>query len=157
HRIQEFARIADRITVLRDGRLIATVAAGGVSEAALVELMTGRAIDKIYPEIRHTADGATLLSARGLHADGVNGVDMDVRAGEGLGVAGLVGSGKPRDWRSMLGRQPIRAGTVTLMGRDVTGRPTRELLRSGIFYLPPDRKAEGLLLADSARSNIRLG
>jgi ribose transport system ATP-binding protein len=157
HRIQEFARIADRITVLRDGRLVATVAAGGVSETALVELMTGRAIDKVYPEIRRTAGGATLLSARGLHAAGVNGVDIDVRAGEVLGVAGLVGSGKSRVWRSMLGLQPIWAGTVSLMGRDVTGRPTRELLKGGVVYLPPDRKAEGLLLAASARSNIRLG
>jgi len=157
HRIQEFAAIADRITVLRDGRKIGTVGAKDVSEGTLVELMTGRAIDKVYPHIRRSPQPQTLLSMRGIRANGVNGVDIDVRAGEVLGVAGLVGSGKSRVWRSMLGLQPLKAGTVTLQGKDVTGLATRRLLKSGIFYLPPDRKNEGLLLAASARDNIRLG
>jgi ribose transport system ATP-binding protein len=156
HRIQEFAAIADKISVLRDGRMIGTVAAKNVSEKALVELMTGRAIDKVYPKIERQPGRAGLLSLRGIYANGVNGVDVDVRAGEVLGVAGLVGSGKSRVWRSVLGLQPLKSGTVTLQGRDVTGLATRHLLRSGIFYLPPDRKTEGLLPAASARDNIRL-
>lgn len=156
HRIQEFAAIADQITVLRDGRWIGTVDAKGISEGALVELMTGRAIDKVYPHIARQPDGETVLSLRGIRAAGVNGVDIDVRAGEVLGVAGLVGSGKSRVWRSILGLQPFKAGTVKLRDQDVTGQPTRRLLKSGIFYLPPDRKSEGLVLAASARENIRL-
>lgn len=156
HRIQEFAEIADQISILRDGRMIGTVGAKEVSEKTLVELMTGRAIDKVYPQIRRQAGGETLLALRGIQASGVNGVDIDVRAGEVLGVAGLIGSGKSRIWRSVLGLQPLKAGTVTMRGRDITGLPTRRLLRSGIFYLPPDRKSEGLLLAASARDNIRL-
>ncbi|MGE0212956.1 MAG: sugar ABC transporter ATP-binding protein [Parvibaculaceae bacterium] len=155
HRIQEFAEIADQISVLRDGLLIGTLAARDVSEKRLVELMTGRSIDQIYPEIAHRR-GETLLELRGIHARGVQGIDLDVRAGEVLGVAGLVGSGKSRLWRSVLGLQSVRAGRVTLKGRDVTNRPTRELLASGLFYLPPDRKAEGLQLTASARENIRL-
>lgn len=156
HRIQEFRQIADRITVLRDGRLIDTVNARDVSERALVELMTGRSIDKVYPHIERRTDGETVLSLRGIHTPGVKGVDIDVRAGEVLGVAGLVGSGKSRVWRGMLGLQPIRAGSVQFRGKDVTGSPIRKLLRAGIFYLPPDRKSEGLVLTASARDNIRL-
>ena len=156
HRIHEFGEIADKITVLRDGRLIATVPARGASEATLVELMTGRSIDKIYPKIDRQPDGKTLMALRGVEAAGVRGVDIDVRAGEVLGVAGLVGSGKSRVWRSALGLQPMAAGTVTLKGRDVTHAATRTLLRGGVFYLPPDRKSEGLQLAATVRENIKL-
>ncbi|MEW9807679.1 sugar ABC transporter ATP-binding protein [Mesorhizobium marinum] len=157
HRIQEFQEIADQITVLRDGRLIGTVNAKDISEKALVELMTGRSIDQVYPHIERRPDNHTVLSLRGIQAAGVRGVDIDVRAGEVLGVAGLVGSGKSRVWRSILGLQPLKAGKVSLNGKDVTGRPTRQLLREGVFYLPPDRKSEGLVLTASARDNIRLG
>lgn len=156
HRIQEFAEIADRISVLRDGKLIGTVSAKNTSEQALVELMTGRSIDQIYPEIAHRTDGEVVLSLANLVTAGVHNVSIDVRAGEVLGVAGLVGSGKSRLWRSVLGLQSIKAGCVTLKGKDVTGRPTREILRNGVFYLPSDRKTEGLQLAATARENIAL-
>jgi ribose transport system ATP-binding protein len=155
HRIQEFVTIADRISVLRDGRLIRTVPARGASESDLVELMTGRAIDQIYPNIAGNA-GETLLALRDLRSEGVAGVSLDVRAGEVLGVAGLIGSGKSRVWRSALGLQPVVSGRVILKGRDVTNRSTRALLREGLFYLPPDRMQEGLLPAASARDNLRL-
>ena len=156
HRIQEFAEIADKISVLRDGRMIGTVSAKNTSEQALVELMTGRSIDKIYPEIARGKDGKVVLSLQNIVCAGVHGVSIDVRAGEVLGIAGLVGSGKSRVWRSVLGLLPIKAGRVTLKGGDVTGRPTRDLLRGGVFYLPPDRKAEGLQLAATTRENIAL-
>ena len=157
HRIQEFSQVADRITVLRDGKLIGTVEQKSTSEDTLIALMMGRSIDKVYPHIQRQPTNPSVLSVRGLYSSGVMGVDMDVCAGEVLGVAGLVGSGKSRVWRSILGLQPIRAGTVTLAGNDVTGLPTRKLIESGIFYLPPDRKAEGLVLPVSSRDNLRLG
>ncbi len=156
HRIQEFREIADNISVLRDGRLIATVPARETSEKSLVELMTGRSIDQIYPKIMRQPDCKTLMTLRQVHSAGVRGVDIDVRSGEVLGVAGLVGSGKSRVWRSVLGLQPITGGTVTLKGRDVTHAATRRVLREGIFYLPPDRKSEGLQLTATARENIKL-
>jgi ribose transport system ATP-binding protein len=157
HRIQEFSIIADRVTVLRDGKLIGTVAIEDTSPATLVEMMTGRAIGEIYPAIKRAKDNPVVLSMHGLKSWGVNGVDIEVRAGEILGVAGLVGSGKSRAFRAALGLIPIEAGSVTLNGKDATGLPTRKFLREGVFYLPPDRKTEGLMLSATARQNINLG
>lgn len=156
HRIQEFREIADNISVLRDGRLIATVPARDTSEKVLVELMTGRSIDQIYPEINRRPGSAALMTLRQIQSAGVRGVDIDVRAGEVLGVAGLVGSGKSRVWRSILGLQPITGGTVTMKGCDVTHATTRDMLRRGVYYLPPDRKSEGLQMTATARENINL-
>lgn len=157
HRIQEFSQIADRITVLRDGKLIGTVGVDALSSKALVEMMTGRAIDEIYPTIARRPEGAVLLSIRGLRAWGVGGVDLDVRVGEVLGVAGLVGSGKSRTFRAAIGLLPVEAGSVSLKGRDVTRAPTRRFVEDGVFYLPPDRKNEGLMLSAPTRRNIDLG
>src|ERR1700722_9714499 len=156
HRIQEFRQIADNISILRDGKLIATVPARETSEKRLVELMTGRSFDRIYPEINRRAESAPLMSLQRVHSSGVRGVDIDVRAGEVLGVAGLVGSGKSRVWRSLLGLQPITSGSVTFKGQDVTHAATRDLLRRGIYYLPPDRKGEGLQMSATSRDNINI-
>lgn len=156
HRMQEFARIADRITVLRDGAWIGTVRMSETSEAELVEMMAGRAIAEIYPKIARNP-GPPLLRAIDLHAWGVRGVDIEVRPGEVLGVAGLVGSGKSRAFRAMMGLLPVRFGRVTLGGRDVTGQPTRAMMRAGAYYLTADRKTEGLQLAFTARENLAQG
>ncbi|MCP4073952.1 MAG: sugar ABC transporter ATP-binding protein [Hyphomicrobiales bacterium] len=156
HRIHEFEQIADRITVLRDGQLIGTVVAKGISEAQLIEMMTGRSIGEVYPKIDRKKDGEIVLSLTNVHAWGVNGVSLDVRAGEVLGIAGLVGSAKSRVWRSVIGLQPVKSGTVTLKGVDVTNAKTRDLIKRGLFYLPPDRKNEGLQLSASSRENLNL-
>ncbi|MHB1111373.1 MAG: sugar ABC transporter ATP-binding protein, partial [Devosia sp.] len=156
HRIHEFAAMADRITVLRDGKLIGTVGARELSETALVEMMTGRSIDQIYPQIARAENPEVVLSIRGLRTWGVSGVDLDIRKGEVLGVAGLVGSGKSRTFRAVIGLNEISGGSVTLDGRDVTGATPPQLIGQGIFYLPSDRKTEGLLLAARARENIAI-
>ena len=157
HRIHEFKHIADRITVLRDGRLIGTVAAADANDTLLIEMMTGRTVGKIYPKIRAQRDGNVVLSLRDVHSFGVDGVDIDVRAGEVLGLAGLVGCGKSRVWRSVIGLQPVKRGSVMLKGKDVTNVGTVRLLRQGVFYLPPDRKGEGLQLSTSSYHNLSLG
>ncbi|MCL4139044.1 UNVERIFIED_CONTAM: hypothetical protein GTU68_046458 [Idotea baltica] len=153
HRIQEFARIADRVTVLRDGKKIGTVAMAETDDSQLIEMMTGRAISEIYPTIRHQPD-APALAVRNLHANGVSDVSFDIRPGEVLGVAGLVGSGKSRAFRALMGLVSVKGGTVKHRGEDVTGASTRAMIRRGVFYLSPDRKAEGLDLAATARSNL---
>jgi len=155
HRIQEFQRIADRVTVLRDGAKIGTVAMAETDEHALVEMMTGRAITEIYPQIAH-APGAVLATAEGLVTPGVTGASLEIRAGEVLGIAGLVGSGKSRLFRAMMGLAPRLGGKVTLKGQDVTRAPTRAILKAGMYYLSPDRKAEGLDLAKTSNDNLAL-
>ncbi len=156
HRMQEFSAVAERITVLRDGKLIGTVGAHDLSENALVEMMTGRAIDEIYPHISRSENPETILSIRGLKAWGVSGVDIDVRRGEVLGIAGLVGSGKSRAFRAAVGLLEIQGGSVLYKKRVMTGAPIRKMLDAGIFYLPSDRKEEGLILGATASSNIAL-
>ncbi len=156
HRIHELEKIADRITILRDGQFIKTVPAKGTSEAHLIELMTGREIGDVYPKINRLKDGQIILSLRDVHSWGVNGVSLDVKAGEVLGVAGLVGSAKSRVWRSVVGLQPVKSGSVMLKGIDVTNAKTRILIQNGLFYLPPDRKNEGLQLSATSRENLNL-
>jgi ribose transport system ATP-binding protein len=156
HRIHEFERIADRITVLRDGRHCGTVPAKGLSEERLLAMMTGRAMGAIYPVIGRPG-GAEVLRVEGLMAPGVAGASFAIRAGEVTGFAGLVGSGKSRVWRAVMGLNPVKGGRVLVGGRDMTGARTDAMIAAGLHYLPPDRKAEGLVLTASASDNIALG
>jgi ribose transport system ATP-binding protein len=156
HRIHEFQRIADRITVLRDGRRLATVPAAGLSEEDLLAMMTGRVMGAIYPEIGRPG-GPEALRVEGLAAPGVAGASFAIRAGEVTGFAGLVGSGKSRVWRTVMGLNRTLTGKVTISGRDMTGARTDAVIAAGVHYLPPDRKNEGLVLTASASDNIALG
>lgn len=156
HRMNEIRRIGDRITVLRDGRYVATVDAR-TAEDELVRLMTGRVIDQIFPKVRF-APGETLLSVEDLTAaDGtVTGVSLDVRRGEIVGLAGLVGSGKSEVARACFGLKPLAAGRVAFAGAETTGATPRQMLDRGFFYVPPDRRDEGLLMMRTVRENVAL-
>ncbi len=153
HRIQEFARIANRVTVLRDGAKIGTVAMTETDNDALVEMMTGRAITEIYPIIERRS-GDVVLKAECLRTPGIQEASFKVRTGEVLGVAGLVGSGKSRLFRTVMGLTSRTGGTVTLKGQDISDAATRDIIRAGVYYLSPDRKAEGLDLAKAANDNL---
>ena len=157
HRMGEIRRIGDRITVLRDGRKIATLDAKTAKDDRLIELMTGRVITQIFPKVNYRP-GATLLEIDGLSIKGspVRNVSVRVRAGEIVGIAGLVGSGKSNAGRACFGLESISAGSVRFEGRDVTGKPVDEMLGRGVFYLPSDRRAEGLVMVRGARENISL-
>ena len=156
HRISEIRRIGDRITVLRDGRRVTTVEAW-TSEEDLVHLMTGRVIGQMFPRIRH-APGEMILEVENLvAADGfVNGVSFHVRRGEVVGLAGLVGSGKSDVARACFGLVPVSGGRVSFAGEVVTGRAPRQMLDRGFFYVPADRRDEGLMMMRSVRENIAL-
>jgi len=153
HRIQEFARIADRITVLRDGAKIGTVEMKDTNDGALVEMMTGREISEIYPKIDHNP-GKEVLRVSGLKTVGVHDASFTVRSGEVLGVAGLVGSGKSRLFRTVMGLATRLAGSVELCGKEISHSSTRKIIQAGMYYLSPDRKAEGLDLAKTANDNL---
>jgi ribose transport system ATP-binding protein len=157
HRMQEIHRIADRVTVLRDGRRIDTVDAKSTSEERLITLMTGRSITEVYPTIARRADGDVLLEVDSLSSTGgVRDASLVVRRGEVVGLAGLVGSGKSELMRAVFGIDRTTAGRVRFKGEDVTHRRPADLLARGLFYLPPDRKDEGLVLTHTSRANIAL-
>jgi ribose transport system ATP-binding protein len=155
HRMGEIRRIGDRITILRDGRKIATVDARSTSDDRLIELMTGRVITQIFPKVRYQP-GAPLLEVVDLtlKSGAVRHVSIEVRAGEIVGIAGLVGSGKSDVGRACFGLEEIAHGKVLFAGEDVTGLKVRDMLARGMFYVPPDRREEGLLMVRGVRENI---
>ena len=156
HRMQEIERIGDRITILRDGRKVATLPARTTQHDTLIELMTGRSIEHVYPVIE-ARPGECVLEVRGLSTQGgVRDASIRVRRGEVVGLAGLVGSGKSELMRAVYGLDRVTAGRVVFCGADRTGASPRRMLAEGMFYLPPDRKSEGLILGFASKANIAL-
>ena len=155
HRMGEIRQLADRITVLRDGRLVKTLDAEGVGENELVELMTGRKIDLLFPHVDHRP-AETLLDVRGLTLGegGVHNIDFHARAGEITGIAGLVGCGKSELIRAVYGLEPIMAGEIKVDGGDYQHPSPAESLERGVCYFPSDRVAEGLALGRPVRENV---
>ena len=158
HRIQEFQKIGDRITVLRDGRKITTVKSGDVSESELVELMTGRKVGVLFPSIEHRPTEKLLEVDDVTLADGLaRNVSFFARAGEITGIAGLVGCGKSEIVRAVYGLEALAAGTIRVRGKEIAVRPTPiEMLRHGVCYFPSDRVAEGLALGRPVRENASM-
>lgn len=157
HRMAEIHHIADRITVLRDGRYIDTVRVSDCDDESLIELMTGRVISQVFPVIEHRP-GEVLLEVENLSIaeTEVRDVSINVRAGEIVGIAGLVGSGKSDVARACFGVGRPLAGRVAFDGRETTGASVTKMLDLGMCYLPPDRREEGLLMVRGARENISL-
>ena len=157
HRMSEIRRVGDRITVLRDGRYVATLAVAEASDERLLQLMTGRVISQVFPKIDYRP-GQRLLEVRNLtvRSGAVVDLSLGVHAGEIVGLAGLVGCGKSEVGRACFGIERVAAGCVLYEGEEVTGLKPRQMLDRGAFYLPPDRRAEGLVIARSVRENVAL-
>jgi ribose transport system ATP-binding protein len=156
HRMQEISQIADRVTVLRDGRKVCTVKSAETSHDQLIALMSGRQIKNIYPTIASNP-GEVVLDIQNLSThSGVNNASITVRRGEVVGLAGLVGCGKSELLRAAYGLDKVTQGQVRLKGKDHTHCSCANSLERGYFYLPPDRKHEGLVLGFSSASNITL-
>jgi ribose transport system ATP-binding protein len=155
HRLSEVLALSDRVTVLKDGRRQQSVPVTELDEERLVTLMTGRQL--VTPaKTPPPADSPVLLSVRDLRiASSASTVDLEVRAGEIVGLAGLVGSGRTEVARGIIGADPA-GGTVSVGGRRLARRSPRSCRRAGLGYLPEDRKDSGLLLNRSIRENIGL-
>ena len=155
HRLNEVLGIADRITVLRGGRRITTLPVGEISGAdQLIELMVGRPIRELFPP-RNENLGEVLFSVRGLRREGAfEDVGFDVRKGEVLGIAGLVGAGRTEVMRAIFGADPLDGGTVRKGGKEIVIRQPNDAIAAGIAYLPEDRKEHGLVLELSGRENM---
>lgn len=157
HRMREIKQLADRITVLRDGKLVTTRDAAGVSEAELVELMTGRKIEVLFPSIP-ASPGAVLAEAEGLTLAGgaVRDVTFRARAGEVTGIAGLVGCGKSELVRAIFGLEKIGSGIIRIADAAYRSPTPAASLARGICYFPADRVSEGLALDRPVRENVSL-
>ncbi|HZT16053.1 MAG TPA: sugar ABC transporter ATP-binding protein [Gaiellaceae bacterium] len=158
HLLAEVLRLADTVTVLRDGRHIRTGPAADETPERLVAAMLGRSIELTFPEKRPPpADAPVVLSVRGLsRPPAVREVSFEVRAGEIVGLAGLIGSGRTEVARAICGADRPAAGTVELAGRPLRLRSPREAIAQGLVMLPEDRKAQGLLMLRSVVDNVTL-
>ncbi|MCX2730863.1 sugar ABC transporter ATP-binding protein [Saccharopolyspora sp. NFXS83] len=156
HRLDEIFEIGDRVTVLRDGAVVATRPVAELDESRLVTLMVGRDVQNLYPRT-YAEPGAVRLSVRGLsRGDAVRDVSFDVRAGEIVGMAGLVGAGRTELARSVFGAEPPDAGVVSLDGAQLKIRGPADAIAAGIGYLTESRKADGLALQLGLDKNITL-
>ena len=156
HRFEEVFAFGDRATILRDGERVRECVLGETNKAELIRLMVGRDVRDVYPT-RQATLGKALLEVRGLRSRaGLSNVSFGVRAGEVLGVAGLMGSGRSEVARALFGADPSAEGTVILLGKTLALGSVRRSLRAGIVLAPEDRKHEGLILGLSVASNITL-
>jgi ribose transport system ATP-binding protein len=165
HRLEELYKICDRVTVLRDGRVVHSGPLDGLDRLRLVSLMLGRDVAEVrrhgltqFGEDSHTAVADTpVLEVRHLSKRHVlSDVSFDVRAGEVTGLGGLLGSGRSETAKAIVGALPVDEGSVTVAGRRLRRLSPAAAIRAGISMLPEDRKAEGIIPGLSVRENIVL-
>ncbi len=157
HRFREVYAIADRITVLKDGARTALTTPAQTPRGELVSLMVGRTLDELFPDRAAPGTvGDVRVRIRGGGNERVHDVDLELRAGEIVGLAGLQGAGRTELARALFGVEPFRTGTVELDGRPVQIRDVREAVRHGIGYISEDRKLEGLVPRASVKDNVAL-
>jgi ribose transport system ATP-binding protein len=156
HRMAELKAIADRITVLKDGRLVGCRAAHEVTPGEIVRMMVGRELTEFFPPRSTTEPGEVLISVRGGGNAVLDDIDLDIRAGEILGVAGLEGSGKSALGRALFGDAPFTRGRIQVAGEETAIASPRAAVGAGIGYLSDDRKKEGIVPQQSLRDNVLL-
>ncbi len=156
HKLPEIFELADRVTVLRDGELIGTRDVAEVTEQTLVAMMVGREINHLFPKPEPKI-GAPILKVTKLgFADSVRDISFELRRGEILGVAGLVGSGRTELALTIFGITPATAGTIELDGQPVTISSPRQARNLGIAYVPEDRGLQGLVRPMTIGQNVSM-
>lgn len=156
HRLDEVEALADRITVLRDGRMIGTWPARGLSQRDMAELMVGRKLDMLYPAKRPPARGEPLLTVENLSVDhGAVEGSFTVRPGEVLGIGGMIGSGRTELCEGLMGLRPSQ-GRATVNGAVIAHRSVAACQAAGLVYLTEDRKGKGLLMDEPLMRNLTL-
>ncbi|MBI2720298.1 MAG: sugar ABC transporter ATP-binding protein [Rhizobiales bacterium] len=156
HRLSEIFALADRVTVLRDGNHVGTLDIGEVDENRLVSMMVGRAIDRLYPP-KQGESGESLLELRHVaYRNVVSGISFDLKRGEILGIAGLVGSGRTETALTIFGITPATAGEILIDGSPVTIASPEAARDLGIAYIPEDRGSQGLIRTQTISENVAL-
>jgi len=158
HYLDEVLAVCDTVTVMRNGRIVRTAPAANETEQSLVNAMVGRDVSLEYPpKTPPPPDAPTVLEVRGLSRRGaIEDVSLSIRAGEIVGLAGLVGSGRTEVARAIFGADPVEGGEILLDGKPVRVRGPRGASRLGIALLPESRKEQGLVMMRSVRENVTL-
>lgn len=157
HHIDEIFQIADRVSVLRDGKWIGTESINKVTEDSIIHMMVGRELKDTFPKrVCSEDDKEVILEVKNLRNSKVNGVSFKLYRGEILGISGLVGSGRTEVVRALIGADKVEEKEVYIKGKKVNIRTPNEALQFGIALIPEDRKTQGLILEASIKNNISL-
>lgn len=157
HRMPELFRLCDRISVLRDGQYAGELSGEAMTESAVVRLMIGRDLDHYFPEHLSSERGEPVLTVRRFSSPGkFQDVAFEVRAGEIVGFAGLVGAGRSEIARALFGLDPRATGEVLVEGRRLKAGSIQESLKAGISLVPEDRKRQGCVLGMACSENISM-
>jgi ribose transport system ATP-binding protein len=159
HRLEEVMAVADRVTVLRDGRRVDTQRVADIDMDGLIQLIVGRAVERAMEWQPREIDrsGTPLLELDSVSTpSGLRDVSLQVHAGEIVGLAGLMGSGRSELVRAVFGIDPIESGTIRLRGAELSARRPADAIERGIVLVPEDRRSEGLVLEHSVGANLVL-
>jgi ribose transport system ATP-binding protein len=153
HKLDEIMAIADRLTVLKDGKVAGALDIADATKEKIVHLMVGRELSALYPE-KSGGQSTVALTVEGLAGPGFRDVSFALHGGEILGLAGLAGAGRTSVCRTIFGAVPRAAGRVRVAGREVDIQAPQDAIRAGIGFLPEDRKLQGLFLRMTLRENV---
>lgn len=154
HRMEEIFALADRITVMRDGKYVGTKMASEIDQNGLIKMMVGRTLDEQFPTVEKEI-GEVVLEVKNLSTDALlKNINLKVHKGEILGLAGLVGAGRTETARAIFGADPKASGTILIHGKEAHIRKPKDAISQGIALIPEDRKKHGALLEMTIRENI---
>lgn len=156
HRLDEVLQISQRVTVLKDGQLVASQPTAGLTKEEIVRQMVGRNLEDIFPPRRKAASTQPMLEVRGLNTPSLRDVNFSLYPGEVLGFAGLEGHGQREVARALFGLEHLRGGEIRVNGKPVHLDNPRKAIANGIVFISDDRKLEGLALALAVRENVAL-
>lgn len=155
HKIYEVFKIAHRVTVLRDGKKVSTVAVSETEPAKLIQMMVGRSLTEMYQRT-HTSSGQVVFETRSLYSHGLTDINLRIAAGEVVGIYGVLGSGRTRLANTLFGITPLTAGEIYIDGNKVSINSPFQAKRLGIGYVPAERKTEALIMPLSLRKNLTI-
>lgn len=155
HKMNEIFEIADRITVMRDGNYVGTRAAEGCTENELISMMVGREIENLFPK-SNTPGEEEIFRVEHISGNKFKDISFNLKKGEILGIAGLMGAGRTEMMRAVFGLDPLEGGKIFLNGSEIHPKNTKEAIADGIGYVSEDRRSIGLVLGMSVKDNITM-
>lgn len=156
HRMDEIFRLTDRVTVMRDGKKIKTLNTNETDVDQLVTLMVGRELKETYPSRVPCITDEILLDVKNLNGNGLSDISFQIRRGEVLGFAGLIGAGRTELAELIFGAKPKTSGQIIFKGKEISLKTPRDAINNGIALVPEDRKRQGALLAIDIKGNISM-